>query len=133
MDSNQNITFSDGWVLRKDGEWIPGNLFDRTSGLPSADWLMRLQQYLGVERKTELAIKEVKMLPGPIGNTGDTINIRITFDTDGEPRVKNLDAKNMLMATLGHIRPSPAGWAPFYNYAAAFEQIATEYVSIAKG
>lgn len=132
MDTNQNITFRDGWILRKDGEWIPGNLFDPTNGLPAADWIMRFEQYLR-ENKTALAIAEVKSYPGPVGNTGDTVEIRITFDTGGEPRIKKLDAKNMLMATLGHIRPSPSGWAPFYNYAAAFQQIADEYVSIAKG
>lgn len=131
MNTDNSITFYDGWILRKDGEWIPGNLIDRLTGLPSADWLMRFRQYL-LEQKAALAISEVRMLPNTSGET-PLVNVRITFDTDGEPRIKNLDAGLMFSATLGYIRPSPAGWAPFYNYAAAFEHIASEYVSIAKG
>lgn len=128
MNTDNSIIFYDGWILRKDGEWIPGNLIDRLTGLPSADWLMRFRQYL-LERKADLAISDVKTLPNTATET-PAVNIQVTFDTG---RVKDLDAGWLLNATLGHIRPSPAGGAPFYNYSAAFDHIATEYVSIAKG
>lgn len=128
MDTNQNIQFASGWLLRKDGQFIPANLVD-PAGVPSADWLLRLLFELQA-RKQELAINTVEMLPGPIGTSTPTISIKITFDTG---RVKDLDAYDMLMATIGMIRPSPAGWAPYYDYNAAFAKIISDHVSIAKG
>lgn len=128
MDTNQNIQFASGWLLRKDGQFIPANLID-PGGVPTADWLLRFQFHLLVNKQA-LAIDKVELLPGEITTSTPKVNIRVTFDTG---RVKDLDAYDLLMATIGAVRPSPAGWAPYYDYEAAFRMLAEQHVSIAKG
>ncbi len=130
MDTNRNIQFSNGWLLRGDGQWIPANLIDPI-GVPAADWLLRLQFYL-MENKQRLYIRTVEVLPGSLGTETPQVNVKITFDTEDNKSILP-DAYGMLMSTIGMIRPSPAGYAPFYDYNAAFGKIADEFVKIPKG
>lgn len=120
FDQNGNMFFGDGWMLRKDGAFIPASIIDSV-GIPAGDWLRRVRAYL-IQNKERLAISTVKFR-----TEAQRVHFDITFDTG---RFETHDSWVLLERTWAALQEQ-GGYA-FYDYGQAM-QIVENTITIAKG